>query len=176
MQVSFLTKMLSRPQYNSASDTDGIRVAPIVFSILVALVLALWPLPAELKWFRPEFGVLVIFFWMRIWFFRLGLVFAWVVGLSFDILRGDIVCQSAMGMTVVAYLVLVFHEALNRATLFTEMIMFAALMLVYELIGFWIGAIVGDFSWRTEYLYVVLVSTLCWPISKWLMSKVFAVR
>ncbi len=165
--------MIGLGSNRSSAELENFSVLPITISVFAAIILALWPIPAEIKWARPEFGVLVLFFWMRVWSFRLGLVFAWITGLVFDLLRGDVACQSALGMTMIAYLVLVYHEMINRATLVTEMLILAGLMLVYLLAGFWVSALAGDFVWRTEYLAVVVSTSLCWPFVKWLMYKIF---
>lgn len=158
---------------HSSSDAEHMPSLMIGVSMALAFLLAIWPLPAELKWYRPEFGLLVLFFWMRLWSFRLGLVFAWISGLLFDLLRGDVACQSALGLTLVAYLVLVFHAVIVRATLLTEIFIVAALTLVYLLAGFWVMAVAGEMVWRFENFYMVLTTAFCWPLVKWLLQKFF---
>ena len=165
--------MIAANHSAGAAESDKIPAIAIVLSMGFALLLAIWPLPSDFKWFRPEFSVLVLFFWMRVWSFRLGLVFAWIAGLTFDLLRGDIACQSALGMTLVAYLILVFYAVIRRATLVTEMLIISGLMLVYLMAGFWVMAIAGERVWRLEYFYVILTTTLFWPLARWFMQRLF---
>jgi len=96
---------------------ESIKSTPIILSLIAALLLSVWPISLAYQFYRPEFVVLIVFYWARVYPFRVSLVSIWFLGLAIDLLRSDVACQSALGLTVVTYFLLVFHSFFRKADL-----------------------------------------------------------
>ena len=77
-----------------------IRRMPMALSALVALALAVLPLPAVLDAFRPDFLVLVVFYWCIESPRSGGLSLAFFSGLALDVIHGVVLGQHALALTL----------------------------------------------------------------------------
>jgi len=80
------------------------RIFVCAISILIAWILSIIPLPFEEHWARPEWMSLVLIYWMMNEPGLVGVGTAFSVGLVMDGLRGGLLGENALAMTVVAYL------------------------------------------------------------------------
>ncbi len=86
---------------NQAMMHDNrIRRLPMLLSALVALALAVLPLPAVLEPLRPDFLVLVVFYWCIESPRAGGLGLAFVSGLALDLVHGVVLGQHALALTL----------------------------------------------------------------------------
>ena len=81
---------------------EPVRRLPMALSALVALALAVMPLPAPVDAFRPDFLVLVVFYWSIESPRAGGLALAFVSGLALDVIRGVVLGQHALALTLMA--------------------------------------------------------------------------
>ena len=58
----------------------------IVMSVLLAMILMLMPLPDSFRFFRPEWVLLTLMYWAMALPRRVGVGYAWLVGLFMDVL------------------------------------------------------------------------------------------
>ena len=82
----------------------------ILSSLLVALVLALVPLPEWAVWARPEWVALTLIYWCLALPHRVGIITALAVGLALDGLEGAVLGQNALALVVLALLCLVLYQ------------------------------------------------------------------
>ena len=89
----------------------------VFFTVLIALVLQVVPLPDWLSAVRPSFIGLVIIYW-SIFAPHAGGIFApWLAGLALDVFKGDVLAQNALAMALVAYISMSLHQRLRNQTL-----------------------------------------------------------
>ena len=79
-----------------------IRRLPMALSSLVALALAVLPLPNALEAFRPDFLVLVVLYWSIESPRAGGLTLAFMAGLALDVIQGVVLGQHALALTLMA--------------------------------------------------------------------------
>lgn len=158
---------------NSNQDYESIPIRGVMLTLFLCLLLSVWPLPVDVKWFRPEFGFLFVFYWVNRFPFRLGLVFAWVAGAIFDLVTGEILGQQALALTIVTYLIIIFNSQIKRSTIFGEMLLIFLLMLAYLILGLWIDAMMGRVVWTIELVLPALATAMCWPFFVRLMSAYY---
>ena len=79
-----------------------IRRLPMALSALVALALAVVPLPTAFVAFRPDFLVLVVFYWSIESPRAGGLTLAFMSGLALDVIQGVVLGQHALALTLTA--------------------------------------------------------------------------
>ena len=77
-----------------------IRRVPMALSSAGALALAVVPLPAVLDAFRPDFLVLVVFYWCIESPRAGGLSLAFFSGLALDVIHGVVLGQHALALTL----------------------------------------------------------------------------
>ena len=75
----------------------------IAASLLLALLLSVWPLPLWAQWGRPEWVAMVLIYWVLALPARVGIGVCWFTGLVLDILEGSPPGQNALALGVVAY-------------------------------------------------------------------------
>ncbi len=76
----------------------------VFFSVLLALIAQVVPLPDWLSLVRPSFIGLVIIYW-SIFAPHAGGIFApWIAGLALDVFKGDVLGQNALAIALIAYI------------------------------------------------------------------------
>ena len=136
----------------------------IPFSIAVALLLTLLPLPEWARLFRPEWVSLVCIYWALATPHRFGLISAWMAGLFLDVAIGSLLCQHAIGLTIVAYVVLHQHQKLRVAPVSQQSLIIFFLLIVKQTIALWISGIINQTPDSILLFYApALISMLLWP-------------
>lgn len=79
---------------------DRVRRLPMALSALIALGLAVIPLPDVLESFRPDFLVLVVLYWCIESPRAGGLALAFFSGLTLDVVHGVVLGQHALALTL----------------------------------------------------------------------------
>lgn len=75
----------------------------VVLCALVALLLAIMPLPDLAGWLRPSFPLLVVIYWAVALPERYGTWTGWMLGLVFDVLRSTPLGTHALAFAVVGF-------------------------------------------------------------------------
>ena len=76
----------------------------IYCSFILGAILMIIPLPFESHWCKPEWMTLILIFWIVFEPRVVGIGTAFCVGLLMDGLKGGLLGQTALSMTIVAYL------------------------------------------------------------------------
>jgi rod shape-determining protein MreD len=138
----------------------------IVGSFLVALLLAIYPLPAEMAWARPEWVALVLVYWTVALPERIGLWTAFVVGILVDGFEGNLIGQSAFSLSVVTYTVLLTYQRLRMFAAWQQAFFVFILIGVHQLLVNWVQSLLGVSTGNLKFLLPAVTSALIWP---WLM-------
>jgi rod shape-determining protein MreD len=85
----------------------------IILSFVVAFMLDIIPLPQALLWWRPQFALLVLLYWVMISPYRISVGIGFVIGLLADLFNGSVLGQSALVFVILAYLTAKFAQWLR---------------------------------------------------------------
>ena len=140
------------------------RHAPVAISILIALMLAIAPMPEWAVPFRPDWVALTLKYWAmhlpRTW----GVGVAWLIGLVLDVMYGTLLAQHALALSLIVYLTIKFHLQLRvfptsqmAATVFS-------LLAVYRFVLFWINGITDVSAPAVVYWGPVVTGAILWPL------------
>jgi rod shape-determining protein MreD len=87
---------------------------------------------------------------------------AWVIGLFLDLLTGTVLGVHALGLCLVAYLMVKFRAWMQIHTFWHQFLIMITLLIIYKIVIFLIEGLSGHF---VEWYYgiSVLTSALIWP-------------
>ena len=147
---------------------DGLGVA--IFSLLLAGVLAVVPLPEWANAVRPAWVPLVLIYWVIAMPHRIGVVTGWVVGLFLDALTGAVLGQNALALSLVAYIAYVLHMRIRVFPIWQQCLSILVLVGTYELVSILVMRAVQITPWTFWYWASVAVSALVWPLVSLVMG------
>jgi rod shape-determining protein MreD len=137
----------------------------VVFaSILIAMVLRILPVPENWAYFNPDWVLLVLMYWSMAIPEKVGVGYAWVVGLFSDMLTGRLLGQHALAYALVAYICVKMHRQLRLYPLYQQMLPVLLLLLLGQLLIFWTQNIKAASAIGWVYWLPSLMGTLVWPL------------
>lgn len=136
----------------------------VIFATFVlALLLAIVPMPEWAAVLRPEWTALFLIYWVIALPQRVGVGVGWLAGIFLDILRGAVFGQHAFAMLVVAYLAYKLHQRIRLYPLWQQSLSVLVLITLYQLVLLWINGVIGKPSPGWTYWLPSLSSMLIWP-------------
>lgn len=140
----------------------------IFLSLIFAIIFMLIPLPDVIRLFRPEFVLLTIIYWAMAIPQRVGIGFAWIVGLVMDLIMGGTLGVTAFAYALVIYFVLLFHLQLRQYPMWQQAMSILSLTLLVQLL--FIVTSAHSASW--SFWFSPAISMLLWPVIYMLLRGV----
>lgn len=148
-----------------------IRRIPVVLSALVALALAIVPLPSVLETVRPDFLVLVVFYWSIEQPRAGGLALAFFSGLALDLVSGVVLGQHALALTLTAAWATNLRLRIRVFSILSQCLTVFALLTGYQFIIFWIDGATGNPVTAYSRWLAPVIGALIWPLMVGVLSK-----
>lgn len=145
----------------NGSPRNGTGV--ILITLSTALVLTILPLPQWADEFRPQWMALTLIYWALALPTRVGIFWAWGVGLVLDIITGTVLGQHALSLSVPVYLVLELHRRIRVFPILQQAMSVWVLLLVERLLSLWIHGATGQPTPTLAYWIPTFVGMLLWP-------------
>jgi rod shape-determining protein MreD len=133
------------------------------FSLGVALLLGVAPMPAFMEIGRPLWVGLVLAYWTFALPHRIGMTTAWAMGLAEDVLYGTLLGQNALILTLITFLVLSLHRRLRMFPLWQQSLVLLVVFGLAQLVQLWLNALTGNRPPTLVFILPALVSALLWP-------------
>ncbi len=146
----------------AASNTQKM-ILVIGFSFIVALLLSIFPIPTWTIWFRPEWVLLVMIYWVVALPQRIGIGIAWCMGIFVDVLNGTILGEHALAFIIIAYLAMKSYRQFRLSPWWQQMISVCIFVGIYQLIIFVLQGITGHAPKTVLYWLPSITSMLLWP-------------
>lgn len=143
---------------------ERISRLPMALSALVALTLAIVPLPNALDPFRPDFLVLVVFYWSIQSPRTGGLTLAFVAGLALDVIKGVVLGQHALALTLMAAWATQLRLRIRVFSIVSQSLTIFALLTGYQFILFWIDGATGNPVTYFGRWLAPVIGALIWPL------------
>lgn len=144
----------------------------IVASFIVALVLSVYPLPLGLRWWRPEFVLLVAIYWMSVFPETISLFFLCAVGLFQDLLESVPLGQHGLSLIIVAYICIQSYQRVRNFALWKEAGWVFILVGVEQLSSNWVQGLAGRPLSGLIFLAPAITSALVWPFFRMGLDRV----
>lgn len=139
------------------------RSLPVVLSIVIALMLAMAPIPEWAAAFRPDWVALTLIYWSMNLPRTYGVGIAWLVGIFLDVAQGTLLAQHALALSLIVYLTVKFHLQIRVFPMSQMTATVLALLAIYRFVLFWINGIVGIESPAVTYWGPVISGAILWP-------------
>jgi rod shape-determining protein MreD len=149
-----------------------IRRIPMAISALVALALAVLPLPTVLEMFRPDFLVLVVFYWCIESPRAGGLTLAFVAGLALDVTQGVVLGQHALALTLMGAWATHLRLRIRVFSVLSQCLTIFALLTGYQFVLFWVDGATGNPVTNFGRWLAPVIGALLWPVLVSSMGKI----
>jgi rod shape-determining protein MreD len=143
----------------------------IAFSFLVALVLSVYPLPMDMRWWRPEFVLLVAIYWIFFMPLTVSFILLCILGLFQDLLEGVPFGQHSLGLVIVAYICILSYQRVRNFSIWRQSGWIFVLVGVAQLTDNWVQGMAGRPLSGIQFLYPALSSALLWPACHWWLNN-----
>ncbi|MCW8957114.1 MAG: rod shape-determining protein MreD [Gammaproteobacteria bacterium] len=132
-------------------------------TVILALMLEMFPLPDWAQPFRPDWVTLVLIYWAMAIPEQVGVTVAFIFGLLLDVTQGAILGQHAIGLVLVVYLVHLQYLRLRVFSLVQQAIVVFVLLMIKQLLVLWVSGIIGQAPEAGSYFLSSFVGALIWP-------------
>lgn len=132
-------------------------------SLLLALVVTLLPLPADLAALRPFWLGLVMAYWVMEAPDRAGLGFACVVGLLGDLVIGSLLGEQALRLVVLTFILQRFRARIRFFPLWQQSLAIGAVLLNDRVVAAAVHMALGIPAAPTTVWLSPLIAMVCWP-------------
>jgi len=150
---------------------NRIRRLPMALSSLVALALAVMPLPSILEAFRPDFLVLVALYWSIESPRAGGLTLAFMGGLALDVIHGVVLGQHALALTLMAGWATHLRLRLRVFSMLSQCLTIFAFLTGYQFVLFWVDGATGNPVTTFGRWIAPVVGALLWPLIVGTLSR-----
>ena len=144
----------------------------ILFTLLIALMATIIPMPLSVDAFRPDWVLIVLMYWCMALPGRVNIITAWVMGFLLDVLLGSVLGVHAAAMAVAVYIVAENYQKIRNFSVWQQSLIIGVLAALYHLVVFWLQRFLIDVVFLTSYLYPVLTCIVLWPWVFLLLRKV----
>lgn len=131
-------------------------------SLLAALLLGLLPLPDWLQPVRPYWLALVLVYWIIEAPDRIGLGFAFLLGVLADLVFGTLLGEQALRLTVMAFIVQRFRAQLRFFPLSQQALAVAGLLLNDRVVTAAVHLALGEPQLPSSFWWAPLTGMLLW--------------
>jgi rod shape-determining protein MreD len=131
-------------------------------SVLVALLLGLLPLPAPLQPLRPYWLALAVAYWVIEKPDRVGLGFAFAMGLFADLAFGGLLGEQALRLTVMAFILQRFRAQLRFFPLSQQALAIGGLLLNDRVVSAAVHFTLGEPQLPWSFWWAPLLGMLLW--------------
>ncbi len=148
----------------------------ILVTLFLAMVLSVAHLPETwpgwIGWLRPNWVLLVLFFWVMELPHRIGLIAVWILGFGLDALLGQPLGLNGFIFAAFTYVTWRFFERLRMYSIVQQCGVLWLMTSLAELIRLLVGGIGSEqvFSWG--FLTVGVVTMLLWPLVFLVMLRI----
>jgi len=135
----------------------------IWFSLLIALLLSVAPMPHSIGLGRPLWLAMFIAYWAIALPHRGGMAVAFFFGLMLDVLSGTLLGQNGLPLILITFLVLNLQQRLRMFPLLQQSLVLLVILGIGQLVQLWLNTLTGNRPPTLLFLVPVPVSALLWP-------------
>jgi rod shape-determining protein MreD len=147
-----------------------IRTALMLLSLIVALILDIFPLHPSVLWLKPDWVLVVLCAWVLAYPRLINIVGAFFIGLLVDVLQHSLLGTHGLAMAVICYFLLTFHHRLRRANFIKQTLAIFVLVMLYQVMIYCLQGIVGYAPASMMYWLAPFVAAFVWMIGSFILK------
>lgn len=144
----------------------------IMFTLLLALIVSIIPMPLSIDAFRPDWVLVVVVYWSIALPRRINVITAAVMGLLLDVLLGATLGIHSAAMAICVYIAVVNYQKIRNFSYLQQSLIIGVLSALYHLLVFWVQRLLNDIAFLPSYLYPVITTMIVWPWAFLLLRKI----
>lgn len=133
--------------------------------LTLALSLCLQVMPMADGWqvWRPDWLGLMLLYWCMTQPDRVGVLHGFVLGLLLDLIEGAPLGQSALTLSLLAFLSALVYPRFRTYSLLQQAVLIFVLLGLVQLVEQWLRTLFGPFSMHLSFLMPSLIGAALWP-------------
>lgn len=135
----------------------------VVLTLLVAIFLAMMPMPEWTVWLRPAWVLMVLIYWAMMTPYYVSVGVAWLTGLIVDLLYGTLLGEHALAFTIVIYFISKMHIRLRMYPVVQQGFSIGLFTLVYLFILYCVQGFIGQLPGSQLYWLSAMTTMILWP-------------
>ena len=135
----------------------------IYMTYFAGLVCAIFPLPSILNAFRPDWMILIIFYWVLALPHRVNIGHAFFLGIIYDLLLGSTLGMHAFLFSLLAYIVITNYQLFRYFTIVQTTLIVGLFSLFSKVMLYLMASGLQDIILNKSYFWSVFSSMLIWP-------------
>lgn len=135
----------------------------ILFTLAVAMLLTILPMPEWARPFRPQWVTLVLLYWAIALPHRIAVGSGFITGILLDVLTGTLLGQHALGLSVVTFIAIQLHQRVRVFPFWQQSLVILVLLLIEFLLALWVTGATRDVTPGPAYWSAPLIGALLWP-------------
>ena len=135
----------------------------IYSTFFLGLICAIFPLPIILNAFRPDWMVLIIFYWVLALPHRVSIGHAFILGLLLDLLLGSTLGMHALLFSILAYVISINYQRIRYFTIVQTTLLVGLFILLSKFSLYFIASSLQDIVLHKHYFWSIFTSMLIWP-------------
>jgi len=144
----------------------------ILVSFIISLMLMVIPLPDAIDPARPHFTALCLIYWSMALPQRVGVGFAWLLGLLLDVILGSLMGMHALSLSIIVFLTLKLHQRIRVYPVWQQALTILLLIGLNQLIILWVRGVIATQPTSWTYWLASFSSMLIWPLVYGVMRNV----
>ena len=144
----------------------------VLLSLLCAIILSIFPLPDTLKFFRPNWLILFIGFWVFALPGSIGVWTAWLFGFLLDVLFNTPLGLQAFISSFACYLAIRIQRNMRQMDFFKQFFLIMLISLIALSFQFIIEGILGQNPLSFKLFFPISANMLFWPLIYFLLKKI----
>lgn len=153
------------------------RSLVIFLSFFIAYILTAVPIKYGLSWLRPDFITMTFLYWTIHAPYLVGVLFAFVVGLIFDIATDNLLGKTSLSLVITAFFAGYFRLRFRQYSIYRQLLIILVLLGMRRLISLWIQLFLGTPPFTLMYWFSIVTSLLVWPVMNvvlnWYQTKLY---
>ncbi|WP_062066740.1 rod shape-determining protein MreD [Cellvibrio sp. OA-2007] len=144
----------------------------VALSFVAALILSVYPLPMDMRWWRPEFVLVVAIYWIFFMPLTISFTLLCALGLFQDLLEGVPFGQHSLGLIIVAYICILSYQRVRNFSIGRQSAWIFVLVGIAQLTDNWVQGMAGRQLSGIQFLYPAITSALLWPVCSWWLNGI----
>jgi rod shape-determining protein MreD len=136
----------------------------VVLTIVLAMALRIAPWSSSLELWNPDWVLLTLMYWSVAIPDRVGIFFAWTVGILTDELTGQLFGQHALTYSLIIYACLKLHKRLRRYPLLQQGAFIFVCLLFSQLLFFFLKNLQHSLPMTNDFWLPIITGAVCWPL------------